>query len=449
MPSVAAVQTTMDSEAAIFKRLTALGLGLNAELTTAAWYAQQAVAQIMGDGTTTNPGIDNADLQAILKDKLLGIADAIRYDRFSQIFRSVIASVEQTIIQSQPAGWNLTKAPSGTTQHALDALLKRFNATDANTPAKPSGTPVLTATTGGSIAPCTSGNAPYFGYSFVGLYDYWESPISALAAQVALSGKNNAYSVASVQSPIPSGVYKIRKYRSLTAGPNTALFYISDQAVSPGDTGVTLSLTESDIQLIQTITPAVFAQLLFGPEAAAIFALAFATPSQQPSLQNGLFSFQNGGMLSPKNVALNPIYVLSATLSYNFLGVNNPISTGEFARWTSTVFAQGTIPLTNNSANDIQGFIGASAGIQLRTIATLNAGAVITNLNYKYLDATNPITEQSGTIAAPGTLSTAVDSTLDMAIPAGRIVTQITGVTVGTATTGTFIAEAKAGPRTI
>jgi hypothetical protein len=444
MPSAAATQTVMDAYAAWAKRLPSpLGLGLTTESNSLALLAGTGWAQIMGDGPGgAYTGIDNAALQTLLEAPLASWKAGSRYDIYGgQFFRALIAPFEQFILQSLPkyldatgnlVAWNY----AGGGLHALDAHLIRLNATHASCPATPTGTPTLTATTGGSLATATSGNSQRFAYSFVGSQDYFESQPSAEAAQVALSGANSAYTVGAIQNPIPAGVTKIRCWLGLPGGAAGVYSYLKDVACVAGSAPPAVTISEPVIQLRQDIKVPVFGQVLALPEFALAFLLAFASLQQSGAAQNGQLTVPTSGMLSTANVALG--------LAAGILGLNNPPQSGVLGQWISAAFTASSVQTANSAANGLQGFLGAAGGVQAHTTAVLDANATLTNINYTFLDAAHPITPQTGTIAGPLTLNLAVDSTVDLAVPAGRIVKTVTGVTVAGAATGTFQFEGKA-----
>jgi hypothetical protein len=443
MPSPAATQTFMDALAAWTKRVvTPHGVGAAGETTTLAFYAGQAWAQIMGDNGA-NPGIDNAAIKTALETPLSAWKAGSRYDLYAgQFMRALVSPFEQALLNALPkytdsvsgqlVQWNF--ATGGL--HALDAHLVRLNGCHASCPSTPTGTPSLTAATGGSIPSVSSGSAPRFAYSFVGAQDYFESLPSLEAPQVALTGDKSAYTVGSIQNPIPAGVFKIRCWRGLPGGAAGVYSWLKDVSCTPGSAPPTVTLTEPDIQLRQDIQPPSFGQALALPEFALAFLLAFAALQTSGAAQNGQLSISSNGMLSPANVALG--------LAAGILGLNNPAQSAVLGQWISGAFTNSSVQTANSTSLGLQGFQGAAGGVQAHVTALLNAGASLSAIGYTYVDSGHPTTPQAGTIAGPLALSAAVDATVDLAIPAGRIVKTITGVTVGTATTGTIQFEGKA-----
>lgn len=443
MPSAAALQTTMDAMAAWYKRVVSpLGTGAAGETTTLAALADTGMAQILGDNGA-NPGIDNPGIKAALEPRLANWRSSSRYDVYGgQQMRSLIDALEQQLRQVLPkyidsngnlAAWNF----SGGGVRMLDAMLIRLNGTHPSTPAKPTGTPALTAITGGALPSVASGSAPRVAYAFVGQYDYLESQPSAECAQVALTGNKSGYTLGTIQTPIPAGVYKIRVLRGVVGGGAGVYYWLKDVAVNPGDAAPTISITEPDALLRQDITKVVFGSVLSLPEFALAFACAYATLLINSATGLGQPSFGSNGLLSPSNVALG--------LASGLLGPSNSPVSAMLGQWTG---GTGAIPSSMQAANStslgLQGFEGAAGGVQARVTAVLDANASLTNIGYTYVDAAHPTTTQSDTIAGPLTLNLAVDQTVDLGITAGRIVKSITGVTVGAATTGTFIFEGKA-----
>ena len=436
--SPADLLTTLDALAGWCKYVVlphGQGLASEASAKTITYQAGLAQTKILGDGTGTNPGLANANLQSGLTQKLATLYTNSRYEvTVNMSMRALLAEVVQelsasTVLPKYLVGttysqWNMS---SSSTQ-ALDAHIQRLNATGASVPATPVGTPTLTATTGGSLPSTLAGSAPVMVYTFVGASDWLESQPSPVSAQVALSGANNAYTIGGM-STVPAGVTKIRLYRSLF-GATSPLIWDRDVSVSAGAAPTTLKFTQSDINLRQDVSPPLWAQCMMLPEAALLHAIC--NMSAGATSQSG-FVLSASGLLSPTNVVLNPISGL--------LGYNNPGSSGQFAQWASAASTFGTINTVNDTTQGLQGFAGAF-GVQARTTATLDVNASISSIGYSYVTAASPLTPLTATIAGPLTLNLATGSTVSLAIPAGQMVKSITSMTVTGSSTGTFVLEA-------
>ena len=454
LPQPADLLTVLDSMGAWFKRAVDIGVGADTETTTLGHYSRIAETNLLGDGSGV-PGIANSDLKARLQDSFSNVRKRTRYDLLTQtLWGDAIRTIEGYIRENMPryydpdtgvqTVWNFGNA----NLQVLDAFLSRLNATNPNNPLAPTGTPTLTPATGGNIPSCSAPNGPLFCYTFVGTSDERESLPSATATQVALTGPYTAYTLGAIQNPIPAGVRKIRLYRSPVAG--STKYYLRDVAVTAGAVPPTITLTEADMFLTQTVQPPSWAQLLAGPEDAAVYMLAYATLLQAAAFQNlsvlPQFSGNSVSMLSPWNVVVNPVYILSATPSYNFLGVNNTPASALFAQWVATVFTAGVVQATNVPSQAVQGFFGAY-GAQARVVSALNGSNATVGISYTYNDASNPITPQSAT-STPVSIAGTVDTVADLSIPAGRIVRTVTAINMGnsggsTPTTGTLVIEGK------
>ena len=449
IPSGADILLILDRLGTWFQReYSAHGLGLASEASaeTIAYDAQAALSGIMGDGTTSNPGIANSKLKAMLDAPLRSIVRGSRYDVQTQTFMSgfgtgLIGAIEQLIANSLPAGMKFVV--SGVNSHALDTWLIRLNANDPGVPATPSYTLSSTAATGGSAGPCGgSGDptAPRVKITGVGTYDWQETQPTSGVSLATLTAPNCAWTLGGLTGNVPSGWKKINIYRQLLgASSGDAYYYDQSVSVNAGDpwSGYTITLKNDDFALRQDYSPPSWLQAMLLPEESFLFAVAFAALSQGNLNQNSPLSFQ--AMISPSNVAINP--------ANGFLGLKNPSTTGVFRSWVSGSQVAGGITAANDTTQNIQGFGGAAGGLQARVTIALSGGSscVLTGWTYTYLDASNPTTPQTATITGQSlALSDAVGQTADLSIPAGRLVLTVTSVTVTGRTTGTIIIEGKA-----
>lgn len=413
------------------------GLASESSTNTEAYQALLMQTLIMGDGGAV-PGIGNSGFQASVKQILDGTFVSSRWEAYAgtnlrQIFGMVTSNLTQNVPKYLSSTGVLTSWSMGS--QPLDAWLIRHNANNSLTPATPTGTPTLTPSTGGSLpGNSTAGNCPSMVYTFVGTEDKYESQPSAPSTQVALTGVNNAYTIGGLAT-IPAGVTKIRIYRSLY-GSVSPYYYDRDVAVTVGTPPTTLKFTAPDINLNQNVKPPVWNQCLSLMEDA--LAHSTSNMSQGDTIQKP-YTISATGLLTASNVVLGA--------ANGILGYSNPISSGRFYEWASTVATLTSVNTTSDTTQGLQGFAGATQ-LQARTFSTLDANASISAIGYTYTTAASPNTPLSGTISGPLTLNLAVGSVVSLAIPANRLVKTITSVTVSGATTGSFVIEGVA-PRTI
>lgn len=435
MVTPAQILTLLDAWGAWFKRMpAALGLGLSSETTTLSKYAQAAKTAVLGDGSTTY-GLGLPDLQGLLGQPTEDLIQSSRYDLAAGRLRSIFGAVEANIRQNLPSYYDANgnrKNWSFASSRAIDALLTRANAHHPSSPAKPTGSITLTATTNGSLPTVAAGSAPYVVLTHIGASREYESLPSAEATRVAIAAPNSAYNVA-VTGTVPTGVTAVGVYRGYYGGASGTWYYDKDVEVTAGAAYPTIKITAPDVMLRTNAKPPSWISALALPEEAIAFALAFSILAQQPGQ---LPRFQSNGMLSPYNVAAGPVNDLPI--------LANTDVTALFAQWVATAITYGSVQLTNDYTQDIQGFAGAANGLQARVTATLNASATISAITYSYYDASNPTTLQTNGSLSGGskTLTAAVGDTVSLAIPAGRLVTAVTALTVSGAATGTFVIEA-------
>lgn len=437
-------RAVMDGLGAWFKRAySPLGLGLASEATSLSYYGGQAVNKVMGDGSTTY-GIDNAYVQSILTSGLNSLVMNSRYDVFvSSLCRTLIGSLEQSILSALPTGWSFTAG----SKRPFDALLTRFNASSTSTPSAPAGTLAKVADTGGSL---DVGADPGIKVAWVGAYDYLEGPPSNATASVALTGSYTGYALSGLTGNVPTGVTKMRVYRQVSGGTGD-YYWEQDVAVVAG-TAVSVYLNGGasevrvglhDTTLRQDIQPASWCQCLASPEFAAVYALSSATMASSNDPLTPA-AFQQYGQLSAYVVAANP--------ANEFLGVGNPTNSAIFGTLVQSgpTFTAGALLTANSYTTRQQGFLGAfqesSPDLQVRVTSALDTGGTITAITYKYYDATTLKTGSIQTATDTGlsiAIAAPLGSVADVPVTAGRVVTEVTSLTVSTAASGTMIVEPK------
>lgn len=433
LPSAADLILAMDAVASILKGQYAnIGLYGESETTTLAGLTRIARNKIMGDGTTTYPGLANTDVQKLVADTLKNAVARARYDDFFRQYQALFTTLDGLVRSNLPTGWNFSASAGN---RPLDLWMLYLNGANASAPVTPTITPTLAAATGGSIGQ-TGVIRVKVCYQ---TSDWLVSLPSAASSTITLSGKNNAITVSLSGNAAVTGYVLVFRQRE-GSGAGDPYYFDQRVACTSGAAHPAITCKQSDQALRLDLSPPSFLSCMALPEEAFLFANAYAGPPSQLGAQTALFNYAASAFFSPANVTLNP--------TSGFAGVNNPASSAEFARWVATVFTEGTLATANDATNVIQGFAGAAgSGVQLRVTSALNFNAPITNVDYYwYSDAFPPNGAVQGptTIAAPGTLNLGLGQTLDLGIPAGRLVTRISAMTVGTATTGTIVAESKA-----
>lgn len=411
-----------------------LGLGLPGETGTSAAQAATLSAAILGDGTTSNPGLGNS-LTSTLALYAGSLLQRERWDTvWSQLGQQWVGALDSNIIAYLPSGWTMTSA---TSPHPTNNWISRLNGAHTGVPTTPASAGVLTAAAGGGIATCSAGNGPRVVHTLVGANMWDESLPSAEATQAALAGANNSYTY-QIASTVPVGTTYVRIYRGYVAGL-TSIYYLDSQtAVTAGAAYPAIVVTQPDSALRQDIVPPSWLSCLLKPQAASIIALAYAV-SGPGGVQPGVpLSLQAANMVSESNVALGP--------SNGFLGLaNNAIpSTGVFGtRIVGTSYTQGAIKTANDATSGIQGFAG-STKLQARVTSALNAAGTSAP-TYSYYDAAHGWgSAQSATASAATFTGTAVGSTATYTITAGRLVTAVTAETPAGIASGTYLIESPA-----
>jgi hypothetical protein len=431
IPTAAQIISVTDALTAIFQiNQPSMGLGLPGETGTSAAAAALLKVAVVGDGTTSNPG-----LGSILGSTLAGSCDSLlqreRWDAiWSNVGRNFITALDSQIQSNMPAGWVFTNTTSA---HYLNSWLLRINANAAATPVTPASAGVLTAVNNvaGALPSTVIGNCPRVVHTLVGAFGFNESQPSPEATQIAIAGTANALSY-QIAGTVPAGVSFVRTFRSYIAGATSVYFYVGQTAVVAGSTFPAIIIATPDSALRQDVNPPAFLSCQLKAESAVIAALAYAVSLS--GIQPGIpMSLTASNMIAPTNVSLN------ATSA--FLGLGNPVSSGIFGtRLIGTGYTQGTIQTTNSDASALQGFSGSLAKLQARVTSVMNAAGSLT-ATYSYLAAGTGLTPQSATTASASFSGATVGSIAPLVIPAGRLVTAVTTDTPTGQTSGTYIIE--------
>lgn len=423
------------------------GLDLPGETGTQSYYADLAAQTLLGDGTTSNPGLSSPTWKRDIGSALKALPSKYRWDTLiSANLRGYYNELDTLVKNNIPKNtsdstqtWQFTSI-SGAPQHMLDYHLLRLNACNSNVPTTPANAVVLTAITdaNGAMSTVVGGSAPYVVYTLVASKDYYESLPSPVSTQVALSGSQNGYSTA-IAGTIPAGVTKIRFYRTVNGGSSSGpFFWLMDVACSAG-AYASQKLLGSDNSLKTSVQPPSWFQCPWVPENAIAFAIAnqtvnsFSQVGTPPPVQ-----LASAGMLTAQNCVFGP--------ANQFTGYNPPQSF-EFGRSSITglntqSFVAGTLASASNASQNVQGFLGGK-GVQARVITNINGTATFT-FTYTFYDAAhgfgNVQTSTSQTVVAS---SLTVGQTVALGgITAGRIVLSVSVTAVaGTATAGVVVWE--------
>lgn len=436
LPSAADILLEMDALGSIFKGQYAnIGVFAESETTTLAGLTRVARNKIMGDGTTTYPGLANTDMQKIAADTMKTAVGRARYDLWFQQYSPIFTGLDNLVKTNVPTGWNWSSSAGN---RPLDLWLIYLNACNANTPVAPTFTPSLSGTTVAAGAIGQSGvtrvKCCYQSSSgdwLVGL------PCTA-SSTITLTGKQNAITFTPAGNSTVTG-YLLVFRQLLGAGAGDAYYFDQRVAVTNGVAHPAITMTQADQQLNLSLSPPSWLQCPLLPEEAFLYVDSYAAQPFAQGALAGFFTYDSRAFLTPSNVSLNP--------ANTFLGLGNPAASGELGRWVDTALTVGSPATANDAMNVIQGFAGAMGGdLQFRVAGVLNASSVNPSITYDYYDSTHPVSgsAQSATTAAAGTLNTAVGSTLTVDVPAGRLVTAITAVSIPTTATGTIVIEAAA-----
>lgn len=420
-----------------------LGLDAPAEgSTTVAGIANEATDVVLGDGTSSNPGILNVALKNQITPYLSAMISASTWPVFvTAATRSILTALDNQIRNSTPSGWSLTT----TTQiHSLDPAIQRLNGFSGpviGTPA--TGTLTAISDVNGALPTCTSGTCPKVVYSLVGASDGLESVASAECTGVAIGPAQSALNLA-IAGVVPAGVFKCRVYRSLYSGSGYPHFWCGDWVCVPGSSFPTIKLELPDAFLRLDISEPVWNSVPLTPAFAAAWALAWG---QGTGLGFGggasTSSYSATGMLTPVNVALSPSNAL--------LGLGNQPSTAIFSTVTVTgastcTITAGAVQTVNAPTSNTQGFAGATSGIQIRTTSAMVGGTskVFTATYQYYAAATGWGVAQTSSTITPTTITGALGEIIPVSVPSGRIVISVTPTSVSGAgiTAGTVVFEA-------
>lgn len=414
-----------------------LGLGLVGEVGTAAVAAINGKAQMLGgigaDGVTSYPGISNTDLKAALASGADVAIQQLRADAlFQRLARSPIASLDNQVLTSLPAGWALS-SPSSV--HYINNWLLRVNAAHTGVPATPAAAGVLTATsTAGGAMPLTSaGSAPRVLHTLIGANEWDESQPSPEATQVAITGSQNGYTY-QIAGLVPAGVTYVKVYRSFFNAAGAPYGYDQKVAVTPESAYPPIYLTQRDFSLQTQWNPPVWLSCMQRPEAAVISALAYALAGLSGIRAGQPLTLLAPNMMSPANVLLGP--------SNAFLGLGNTVQGGQFgARTIGSAYVAGAISTANNAPTGVQGFAGA-IGLQARVTSAIDAAGTI-QATYTYYDAAHGYgNAQTATTSAVAFSGTAPGSLAVPVVPAGRLVVGIPSDNPAGQTSGAYIWEA-------
>jgi len=437
VPSASQIFKYTDSMATLFKG-TYLndGLGLSTETTTKTALAKQVRAIIMGDGTTTYPGIGLSALQNRVGPALDQQVARARYDTWFNAAKDIVSPLQRQITDWLPATWRFTDNVN--LFQIFDSYLLYLNAAHANTPATPGAAGALTATrvSGGGLPTMLAANSPFIVHCLVNSAgDCFVSLPSPEATRVDVTGANNALSY-QIAGGIPATVDTVRIFRTRVGGVTGGPYFLdpTPYPVSPGAISYPpLIITTPDSGLRSDWNPPAWMSCPMTPEFADIFALSGASGAGDNPLAFGIT-----GMMTPNNVVLGP--------SNGFVGEGNPANTAEFGRRiVGTGFTAGNIATVNNYLTNSQGFIGAGGAANImraRVEGVLNTAGT-TSITYTYYVAGGYGSPLSVASAAAAFSGTAIGQTAVYVIPNGRIVVAVTAETPGGGLTGgTYVIEA-------
>ncbi len=409
---------------------TLLGLGLPGESGTLAALENAAQASIMGNGTGLNPGLGQPVWQGLVSGALNSASAGARYDSLFARQAILMRTLDDLVQSALPNGWQFGA------RRPFDGHLMRLNGA-VNVPATPPAAGVLTAaqSAAGALPTTISGLAPRVVHTLVGSTDELESLSTAEAVQVAISGVNNSYTY-QIAGTVPSGIRKVRVYRSLFGSSGAPYGWDQDVSVTASSAYPPITLLQPDATLRTDWQPPAWMQCGMRPAFAALFALAYSSAS----IAGGLIGFNASGMLSPGNILLGS--------ANGYIGIGNPPQSATFGQSALTAlntsaFTAGSFQSVNSAAQNLQGFAGA-AGIRARCISALN-GSLTPTLTITYYNAANgwgSAQTASGVTPSAGFSTGVVGDTAVFTIPAGRIVQAVTETGVsGTATTGAWVYE--------
>ena len=430
-PTAAQIALYTDARAKVLEgAYPLLGMAGPGETGTLAALEAAALTAILGDGTSGSPGLGSPAWQGLVSDALKSAAAGARYDSLFARQSLLMRTLDDLVQGALPSGWRFG-AP-----RPFDAHLTRLNGA-AGAPATPAAAGTLTAVqnSAGALPSTSSGSAPRILHTLVGSNDELESLPTTEAVQVAIAGANNSYTY-QIAGTVPSGIRKVRIYRSSFGSSGAPYGWDQDAAVSAGSAYPAIAILQPDSLLRMDWQPPAWMQCALRPAAAALFALAYSAALAS----GGLIQFSSSGMLSPGNILLAP--------ANGFIGIGNPTQGALFAQshltaLNTSVSVPGGIQLLNSPAQNMQGFAGA-IGLRARCIAALN-GTLTPTITITYCDAAHGwgSAQTTGGLTPSTSFSTgAVGDTAVYTIPAGQLVQAISETAVsGTATSGSWVYE--------
>lgn len=421
-----------DGLATVFK-------GSYANFNTLTTACQALRGKVLGDGTQV--GLANANFKSQLNVPFSSKITSSKYDRnFQKTDRNIVSLLNSNVSGNLPPSWSF----SGLLP--LDGYLTRCNANNSSTPATPGSAGTLTGvtTSGGSLSTTTSGNAVYVVHTLVGSADYFESQPSAEATRVALTGSKNSYTY-QIASTVPTGVTKVRVYRSLQPGTSTQWYYDQTVSVIAGASYPAITIYQPDSMLRQDWVPPLWCGCMMTAEFATVYADSTATLPVTQSVDTLPLAYNSATMLSPGNVMMGP--------SNGWMGDGNVPQGSIFETHdVSTTVVTGTIQSANLAANNIQGFAGSlgkgAQSLIVRTTTNLN-NTYHPVFTVTYFDATHPCSGSPTT--ATGVVTSAdfagsTPETVYITVTAGRLVTAVTETShTGSAATGVILTESNYG----
>jgi len=413
----------MDARASVVEEAAAdLGLGLVGETGTVAAADAAAYAAIMGDGTTANPGLGNANWQNLIANGLLSAKGYARYDYWASKQATLMRTMDDIVSGALPASTKFAAA------RYLDGWLTRLNGANGTAPATPAAPGVLTAVTngGGALPTTSSGAAPRVVHTLVGGTDEYESLPGAEATQVAIAGVNNAYSY-QIAGNVPTGVVKVRMYRSPFGASGAPYNWDQDVRVTAGGPYPAILIFQSDSTLRTDYLPPSWLQCVQRPSAAGLFALAYATNPPGGAL-GAVMQMSASGMLSPNNVVVGS--------STKFVGVGNTkqgvvLGSSVITALNTSTYTAGGLQVANNAGLNVQGFAGAM-GLQAMCTTALT-GTLTPTISYQYYAAATGYgsAQASGSVTPASSFgSPTVGTVISWTIPAGRLILRVTEVSV-------------------
>lgn len=442
--SPASILLHTDGLAAVLKQ-AAPTLGRNApnESATAAYKAHLARLTSLGNGSTTYPGLGLPALASGIQDDLDALVQNLSWDKLFAKRKRVISELDSMVTNGKPSSWSFVDSTNQL--HAFDLYLQRLNGTSAPAAGTPTaGTLTAANDASGRMAECSGASRPYLVHTLVGDKSWKESLPSANATVTTIAAPNNSYTY-QIAGTVPAGVSYVRIYRGYYGdGSGGTKYWVKDYACTAGASYPAIPILEADAELRTDLNPPSWCQAMMVPEFAAWYALAFATaPNSDLPMQ-----YQSSGMLSPQNVLLMPTVIGGVN---QILGLGNVQQHGLYGLYVvGTGNTAYGILTANNATGSAQGFGGAygtgTGGLQARVTSVLDAAGTAT-ITYTYYSSTLGwgVADTATGLVSDSFTGTAVGSTANFDIPAGRIVRSATITAVGGGlTSGQFVVEAGA-----